>query len=313
MWYPKPEIPESLTHHFILENAEYSIESQSKNWKVWVWHEIVLVKISGVSNPGLYPYHFSDFWDIFSERKDYWNRIYFIVDVNNMPVQSEEFLRYVKKNWQNLIERDDFCLCIVESKATKRTIWTSTFRLLGIQEKIHLFENHDQALSWEKSRTESIPEKLTLEWLKEHAQIQFGGEGLRWTLLAWQNVIYIQIDYDWKPEEMDSYVDNLSGLPDMLPKLSKRWDAIFLVFDISRMKFKKEDASRYLRSNWLKFLDREDMKVCIVEESKMRRVLLRSLYRIIGKLDRIKLFPDCDEAFGWVREKILSHKTITNE
>ena len=144
MWYPKPEIPESLTHHFILENAEYSIESQSKNWKVWVWHEIVLVKISGVSNPGLYPYHFSDFWDIFSERKDYWNRIYFIVDVNNMPVQSEEFLRYVKKNWQNLIERDDFCLCIVESKATKRTIWTSTFRLLGIQEKIHLFENHDQ-------------------------------------------------------------------------------------------------------------------------------------------------------------------------
>jgi len=313
MGFQQPEIPELLTHKFIIENAEYFIESQSKNWKIWVWREIVLLKISGIWESGLYPYHFRDFWDIFNERKQYWNRIYFIVDANDMPVQSDEFRDYVTRNWQHLVERDDFFLCIVEIKAMKRTIWSTTFRMIGIQDKTHLFESYDQALSWHKSHNESMPEKLSLEWLKNHSQVQFGGEGLRWTLLAWSNVIYIQINDNWKPEEMDSYVDNLSGLPDMLPKLSKKWDKIYLLFDMSRMKFKREDASRYLRSNWLEFLNREDMKVCIVEENGMRRVLLRSLYRIIGRLDRIKLFSDCDEAFGWVRGEILSDKSITRK
>lgn len=106
---------------------------------------------------------------------------------------------------------------------------------------------------------------------------------------------------------MDVYVDRLSGLPAML---SNKWDKIFLVFDLSRMRFKKEDAFRYMRSNWLRFLDREDMKVCIVEENKMRRILLRSVYMIVGKLHKIKIFSDCNEAFGWVREAIVSYETI---
>jgi hypothetical protein len=275
MGFQKPETPESLTYTFIVENAEYSLESQSKNWKVWVWKEIVLLKLSGIWNPGLYPYHFSDFWDTFAERKHYWHRIYFVVNANDMPVQSDEFHQYVRRNWQHLVERKDFCLCVVENK-----------------------------------QTATIPEKLTLGWLKDHAQIQFGGDELRWALLAWQNIIFIQISNEWKPEELDSHADNLSGLPDMLPKLSKRWDKIFLVFDMSRMKSKREDASRYLRSNWLDFLNREDMKVCIVEGNRIRRALLRSLYIIIGRLGSIKLFPGCDQAFGWVRGEIRSDRSI---
>ena len=151
MGFLKSEIPEKLTHQFIVQNADYSLESQSKNWRIWVWRQVILLKVSGVWNPDLYPYHFSDFWDIFCERKRYWDRVYFIVDANNMPIQSEEFRSYVKTSWVQLIEREDFCLCIVENKAMKRTIWSSIYRLLGIQTKIRLFKNNDQALIWLRS------------------------------------------------------------------------------------------------------------------------------------------------------------------
>jgi len=144
----KPETPEKLTHRFIVQNSEFSIESQSKNWKVWTWQQVVLLKVSGVWDPGMYPYHFSDFWDIFYECKRNWDQIYFIVDANDMPVQSEEFRLYVKTNWQHLIEREDFRLCIVEGKAMKRVIWGSIYQLLGIRNRVKMFKDHDRALTW---------------------------------------------------------------------------------------------------------------------------------------------------------------------
>ena len=155
---------------------------------------------------------------------------------------------------------------------------------------------------------ESIPEKLTLEWIKNHARIHLVGEDFRWVFMAWRNVIFLKISKDWTPEGMDVYVNLLSEL---IAILSKGWDKIFLVFALSRMTFKKKDAFRYLRANWLEFLGGEDRKGCIVEENKIRRVLLKPLYTVIGKLDKIKVFPDCDEAFGWVREAMISHETIT--
>jgi hypothetical protein len=156
---------------------------------------------------------------------------------------------------------------------------------------------------------ESIPEKLNLEWFKKNAQIKLVGTGFRWVVHAWRNIIFLNISKEWIPEEMDEYVNRLSSLPAIL---SKAWNKIFLMFDLSRMEFKIEDAFQYLRANWLKILDSEEIEVCIIEESNMRRILLQSLYKIVGKLDKIKVFRDCDEAFGWVREEIISSETITH-
>jgi len=143
-----PETPEKLTQEFIIKNAQYSLRSQSKNWKVLVWRQIVLLYMSGLWDPDLYPYHFSDFWDIFCERRQRWDPVYFVVDANDMPIQSEEFRNYVKTNWLHLIEREDFRLCIVEEKAMKRAIWGSIHRLLGVQDRIRLFKTQDRALEW---------------------------------------------------------------------------------------------------------------------------------------------------------------------
>lgn len=152
MEFLKQEAPEKLTSQFIIQNAEYSLKSHSKNWKILVWRQIVLLYVSGIWDPDLYPYHFSDFWDIFCERKQRRDRVYFIVDANNMPIQSEEFRNYVKTNWLHLIERGDFQLCIVEQKAMKRAIWGSIHRLLGVQDRIRLFKSQDRALEWVSSR-----------------------------------------------------------------------------------------------------------------------------------------------------------------
>jgi len=65
-----------------------------------------------------------------------------------MPIQSEEFRNYVKTNWLHLIERGDFQLCIVEQKAMKRAIWRSIYQLLGIQNRVKMFKDHDRALTW---------------------------------------------------------------------------------------------------------------------------------------------------------------------
>lgn len=152
------ETPDTLTKRFIIENAEYSLESSSRHWNAWIWRNIVLLAVSGMWPAEHYPYYFNDLWDIFCERKKQWEQIYFVVDANNMPVQSEEFRGYVKRNWSHLVEREDFCLCIVESKAMKRTIWNSIYQLLGVQNRVKMFKDHDRALTWLQSNQITLKE-----------------------------------------------------------------------------------------------------------------------------------------------------------
>jgi hypothetical protein len=153
-----------------------------------------------------------------------------------------------------------------------------------------------------------VPEKLTLQWVESHSYIRLIGADHRWIVLVWRNVIFLRISDVWTPEDTDDYINRLSALPNIL---SGEWDTIFFVFDLTRMKFRVEDTVRYLRANWIKFLDNEDMKVCIVDKSKIRRIALQSLHTLIGKLDKIRIFRDCSEAFKWVHEVIVNSTSAT--
>jgi len=157
---------------------------------------------------------------------------------------------------------------------------------------------------------EPIPETLTSEWFESHARIKLVGAGAQWIVMGWRNIIFLRISKKWIPDEIDEYVNRLSVLSAFLSKAANK---IFLIFDLSRMQFKKKDIFRYLHADWFKFLAREDVKVCIVEEGNLRRIILRSLYRIVGQLETVMIFCDCDEAFAWVREEIISDKTRANE
>jgi hypothetical protein len=157
---------------------------------------------------------------------------------------------------------------------------------------------------------EPIPERLTFKWFENHARIKLVGAGTQWVVMGWRNIIFLRLSKKWIPDEIDAYVNRLSALSGFL---SKKADKIFLIFDLSRMRLKKKDTFRYLRANWFEFLANDDVQVCIVDEGNLRRIILRSLYRIVGQLEKFKIFRDCDRAFAWVREEIISSKNRANK
>jgi len=311
------ESTETFTNNFIKKNAEYSRESSSHHWIAWIWENIVLLAVSGTWPAQHYPYYFSDFWDIFCERKKSWEKVYFLFDTNKLPIQSEEFRGYVRENWAHLLDRKDFCLCIIESSSMKHAIWKSIYRLLNVESKIQLFRDHTAALQWiQENRSvfntkaknlkggNSIPEELNLKWVKAHAHIRLIAKDLQWSLMAWRNIIILEIQKYWNPNDIKEYMYRISGLPSLL---LEKWNKIFLIFDVSLMEFSIKDAPRFLQPSWLTFLDRDDMKVCIVHKKKLNRFLWRQLLWQIKKLNRAKVFSDCDAALTWIRSEIFPY------
>jgi hypothetical protein len=306
----------SLTARLIIENAEYSAGSPSHHWKAWIRENIVLLVVSGNWPAEQYPHYFRNFWEIYCERKKFWNKVYLLFDTNNLPIQSEEFRGYIRENWAHLLDREDFCLCIVESSSMKRTIWKSVHRLLNVQSKIHLFENYTSALHWiqenrpvsssssnELRDVTTIPEELNLDWITKHAHIKLAGKDLIWSIIACRNIIILTIRNHWTPKTVKDYMEHISGLPSLL---LEKWNDIYLIFDVTLMDFDIKDAPRFLRSNWLKFLDRDDMTTCMVHRKKLSRFLWKQLLWQIGKLNEVKVFPDCDAALTWIRSRTIT-------
>jgi hypothetical protein len=320
-----PEIPEQFTREFIIQNAEYSLGAQSSNWRIWVWRNIELIHLTGDFTTETADFFMNECWSVLTERRQYFPFVISLVDITGFEVQSERFRRYLRNNWEHLLDRNDLQIVFITGKGMKSIIWQSIFVVMGRQDRVRFFSGYKRAFKWASMRISSridsfspiqsekakdkelIPGQLTLEWIKRHSHIRLVGNDRRWTITAWRNIIFLKISENWTPDEIDSYVDRLSELPAIL---TSQWDRIFFVFEFSHMKFGKEDSLEYLRLNWLNFLDREDVRVCIVDESKMRRLMWRSMYTFVRRLDRIRLFADCDDAFGWVRQEIVSHENL---
>lgn len=309
--------PDSLTKQFIIENAIYSLESSFHYWRAWIWQNVVLLSVLGAWPAKHYPHYFSDFWDIFCERKKSWDKVYFVVETNNMPIQSEEFGGYMQENWAHLLDREDFCLCIIEFQTMKRAIWKSIYRLINVQSKIYLFKDHTSALEWvQEDRSlynskaknlkceNAMPEELNLEWVRKHAHIHLIGKDLRWSITACRNIIILKIQKHWTTRHIKEYLDHISGLTSLL---LENWNRIFLIFDVILMEFTIKEAQCFLQLNRLRVLDREDMIICIVAKKELIRLLWKRLLSQIGKLNRIRVFSDCDAALTWIRLEMINH------
>jgi hypothetical protein len=142
------KVPNKITEQFIIQNKEYFLESRFHQWKVYVWKQIVLLVVAANWDPNNYGCYFKQFWDLFYERRRYWDLIYFVIDTNNMPIRREDFRGYVKENWSHLLNQHDLCICIVESNTMKRLIWFSIYQLMDKQYRIKIFKNHERVFSW---------------------------------------------------------------------------------------------------------------------------------------------------------------------
>jgi hypothetical protein len=312
----KPDISD------LVDGAEYVLSPSHGHWEVRVWENVVFVRVSGIWPQENWVEYFECFWNMFCERKKYWDKVYFIYETTNLPIQSVEFRNYLKENWLHLLDREDYCLSIVEPNSLKRTIWKSIYRLLNVQNKVHLFKDHPSASQWtlkdrsksdEKVRSlkdkSSLPEELNFKWVKKHAHIRLSGKDRLWTINAYRNIIVLEIQNHWSPEDIKEHLLSITGLPSLL---LEKWNKVFLVFVVSFMDFAIRDAPRFLKSDWLSFLDRDDMTTCIVQKSKFNQILWRKLLRRIGKLNRVRLFSECDHALAWIRNEIVKEAGDSN-
>ena len=298
-----------------LGKAEYIVSPSHGHWEARIWENVVFVATSGMWPQESWAEYFGFFWNIFCERKSSWDTVYFIYETSNLPIQNEEFRTYLKENWVHLLDRGDYCLSIVEPNSLKRTIWKSIYRLINIQDKVHLFGDASSALQWilkdrlkpnektgsRKSKS-AIPVRLSLEWVKKHAHVHLVGENQLWTITACRNIVLLKIQNHWTPEKIEEYLQYMSEIPSIL---LEEWSRIFLIFDVTHMDFAIREAPRFLKSDWLTFIDRNDMTTCVVQGKTFRRFLWRQLLRRIGKLNRAKLFPDCDRALTWISKEMV--------
>jgi len=302
-------------------NTEYTVSPSHGHWEARIWENMVLVKVSGIWPPEHWAKYFGCFWNIFCERRSSWDKVYFIYETTNLPIQNEEFRDYLKENWVHLLDREDYCLSIIEPNSLKRTIWKSIYRLINMQSKVHLFKDHPSAFQWilkDRSKSDqnarslwgksSLPEELNFEWVKKHAHIRLVGKDRLWSIKACRNIIVLKIQNHWGPENIEEHLLHISGLPSLL---LEKWDKVFLIFDVTQMEFAIRDAPRFLKTDWLRFLDRDDMITCIVQQNKFNRFLWRQLLRQIGKLNRVRLFPDCDRALAWVRDQMIAEAQVS--
>jgi len=151
------------------------------------------------------------------------------------------------------------------------------------------------------------PERLTLDWVVEHANMHLVGADQKWRIVTWRKLAYIRITGVWTATEAQEYVGRISGIPMIL---DQAYDKTYLVLEINRMKFKPEEAFQYLHVNWLKVLEQEKLAVAIVERDGARRQLWRALHAVVGKRDRVKLFATANQALAWVRAGLSAGEPV---
>jgi hypothetical protein len=142
------EIPDNLTREFLLKNREYDIGSPFHHWRALPWKQVVLLEVSGTWELSDCPYYMKEIWDIFSERREHYEKVYLLINANAMDIQSEGFRQYLKESWGHLLDREDLVICLIEEKAMKRAIWSSIYRLIGKRDRIKIFAGYEGAFVW---------------------------------------------------------------------------------------------------------------------------------------------------------------------
>jgi hypothetical protein len=312
------DLPERINRKFLLSNREYDVGSPFHQWRALPWRQIIYLEVAAAWGVADGPYFMKEIWDLFDERRSRYETVYLLIDAKGMALEKKEFQQFLAESWGALLNRGDLFICPIEPDADKRAIWSSLDRIVGTRNTLRVFPDEDSAFAWALARLEeearlasegdnamasTLPDKPTLLWLEDHADQRLFGASGKWEITAWTNVVYLKIRESWSPEDGEVYIDRLSGIPKVT---GEQWERIFFIFDISDMAFKPEELHLYMRSKWLEVLDDEVIVVCLVEAKRMRRLLLHSMYTVLGKRSRVKILASPDEALEWVRTELVT-------
>ena len=194
------EEPEKVDYRYIWENPDQHYLSADHKWMIWTWRNIVILRPSGQWSAEDTVVHVKEYWDFFVNLRKTWLKVYYVIDMNSMEIQNEEFRCYMKENWAHVLDREDLGLCFVEGKAIKQLIWSSIFQLIGKQDRLFLFKDFTEAFAWirgervkngaRKAMAEKIGEFLTRTGAMTSSQVnivlqvQKGGDKRRFGEIA---------------------------------------------------------------------------------------------------------------------------------
>ena len=149
---PMAEDPERISYRYIVENADQHYLSSDHLWMMWIWRNIVLVRPSGKWSVYDTTFYLNQYWNIFGDLKQTYSKVYFVFDMNQWEMQTEEFRRYIKENWAHTLDREDLNVLFVDSSSIKRLIWSAMFQLVGKRELLFIFKDFSEAFAWIRGR-----------------------------------------------------------------------------------------------------------------------------------------------------------------
>jgi hypothetical protein len=194
---------------YLIENADFHDLSADHKWSLWACKNIVFIKVSGFWSIDEIDIYMNRFWSVFLDLRKKWNKVYFLIDTNDMELQTEKFRHYMKEQWAHLLDQEDLSLCLIDKKSMKRLLWKSIYRLLGIADKIQLFMNHDQASVWlQKQSFYEMKLGVKTENPKKQTPIKLAQQFIQDQLLSLSEHANIKIDdlvwnqrvNDWQAE-----------------------------------------------------------------------------------------------------------------
>jgi hypothetical protein len=331
------DLNKELTKKALQKQSRIHYITHDRRLAVWIWHQVILVEVSGSWDPETAKRHLDRLFDDFKYIRQYWEKAFAIVDLHRFEIQTVAFRTIVKNYWAKFFNRSDLMICFIENNMLRRAIRAAMLQLITRSHNVHICTNYkevsrlistlesmDEVQVDSKRKNDSVSnqtniklgekgklpmkvsENITLRWLHDHAQQHYVGADGKWTVTAWNNVVFLKISKNWTPEEGEEYVGYLSGIPRIL---NQKWERIYFIFDISEMVFKPEDLHLYMRSKWLETLEHEELSVCLVESKKMRRMLMSSMYKLLGKRDRIHIFASPERALEWVRVELVRSRS----
>jgi len=148
-----------------------------------------------------------------------------------------------------------------------------------------------------------VPERLTVDWMLKHATMRLVGADGKWQITAWRNVVFFKISGRWPASEAQEYVRRISSIPSIL---EQEYETVYLLFEVGKMKFKPQEATQYIHTEWLKLLEEPSRVIALIDPNPARLQLWKSVHTIAGKRYRIQFFAAPAEALAWVREELLA-------
>jgi hypothetical protein len=89
-------------------------------------------------------------WGAFISLKRQYVKVYAVLDLNRMDLNTEEFRHYMKEHWLPLLDRRDLVIVFVDKSRLKKAIWNSIALLLGRPGRVKIFTTSDVAFAWVK-------------------------------------------------------------------------------------------------------------------------------------------------------------------